>query len=152
MPTTGNVGLLEDAFLDQGLDIAGADQADQGQRAGLADQFAGELDGFRDLVAVVAGDQADLGAMDAACGIDPVEIQLRAGADVAAGRRQRTGIGGNLADHDQGRRTEGRQRSECERERGQGQPPENAGHEVLLCVVCAGPSLLWNAGLYSRFV
>ncbi len=51
----------------------------------LLDELAGELNGLRRVVRVVVVAVLDLAAVDAAAGVDPVEVRLRAGCDRAEG-------------------------------------------------------------------
>ena len=65
------------------------------------DQLACLLDGFRRAIAVVIGNEIDLAAVDAALGIDLVEIGFLGLADGRVGRR-RPRIGHDVADLDLG--------------------------------------------------
>ena len=77
----------------------GAERAEHQQHFVLLDQLAGLLDRLRRRVGVVEGDELDLAAVDAAFGVDLLEIGfLRLADDAEAG--DRAAVGQGLADAD----------------------------------------------------
>ena len=89
----GDIGLVD----QRNRRLAGrrADIAEQREHAVLLDQFFGGGGGARRIVAVVLADQRDLAAVDAAGGVDLLEVGLAAGLDAQsqAGGRSRLGVG-----------------------------------------------------------
>jgi hypothetical protein len=78
-----------------------AERVEQRQHLVFFDHLAHKLDGFRRAVAVIAGDEVDPAAVDAALFVDHVEIGDFGLADRAVGRG-RTAIGHGVAELDFG--------------------------------------------------
>ena len=109
------------------------------------DQLARLLDGFRRAVAVVIGDEIDLAAVDAALGVDLVEIGGDRLADQAVSRG-RPAVGIDIADLDLGVACAGivfllRQR----RGRGEREPESNATVKAVSCDFSSASSLVFLA-------
>ena len=98
----------------------GSERAEHQQHFFLLDQLAGLLDRLRRRVGVIEGDELDLAAVDAAFGVDLLEIGLlRPADDAEAGYR--AAIGQRLADADfvlvvVGESGSTSQQRECERQ------------------------------------
>jgi hypothetical protein len=92
----------------QVLDPRGrANVADQREDLVLLDEFPARERGDRRLVAVVLGDQADLAAMDAALGVDVVQVDLDAVVHLNAELGSRSAEDCRLAEDDRVRRHAG---------------------------------------------
>ena len=70
--------------------VGGADRVEDGEHAVLLDELPGQLHRLRRVVAVVVEAVDDLPPVDAARGVDVVEVRLRTGAD----RAERGGLTG----------------------------------------------------------
>ena len=106
--------------LDRGIGRR-AERVEQQQHLLLLDQLAHHLDGLRRAIAVVATDEVDLAAVDAALVVDHGEVGGLRLADGAVGR-SRAAIGHGVADLDLGVADAGtvlaggKSQSACERE------------------------------------
>ena len=76
----------EDLFLQDSPYVACANVAEKRDWLLGLDQRAGLLYCFRNFVAVILADQLDLLTVNSASGVDRIEIELRAGADMVACR------------------------------------------------------------------
>ena len=90
----------EDFFLQDRPDVAGAGIAEQRDRLCFLYQRACLLDCLGNLVAIVFADQLDLLAVNSACGVYCIEIELGASADMVARGCEQAGQRRDLTDDD----------------------------------------------------
>ena len=91
---------FEHAFSEQLAHVGRAGKAIQGHHLRPGQQVAGQAQGVVHLVLVVRHVGADAGAVDAALGVDGIEIDLAAEHHLLAGAGQHPGQGSHLSDHD----------------------------------------------------
>ena len=96
-PHQGHVAAGQDAVLHQGFHVVGAHGAEEGHgRLLLLQAFLHQAQGFLRLLAVVLAHQADGAAVDAALGVDVVDVEPGAGGDGLAGDGLGAAQGGDL--------------------------------------------------------
>ena len=93
---------FEQPALEHFADVGGAGKSDQRNGLLFLDQFLRQSDGFIDLVGIVDDHMADLAAVDAATGVDVVEIDAGTENHVAPRAGEDSGERCDLADDDVG--------------------------------------------------